>query len=571
MRKLLYIISITILLVACVCSGKERAALDVAQAVINERPDSALAILDSMEPSSHDFSKKDLRRWQLLRLMAQNKCDTVFRSDSLQLVLTDYYDRHGTPNEKMWAHYLLGRAYYDMGEAPKAQKAFLDATEKADTSSADCDCWNLCRVYFQLSELHYYTMLPKEMLNALNYAQLNAGKAGDTLSFISAIGRKAMVYELLDNPDSVILCSEEAYRLLNLRGQKELACQYLSAAILPSIQKGDVAKASEYISLYENNSGYFDGNNNIQEGREIYYYTKGLFYLESAKPDSAEYMFRKLLHHAGNTNDVHAAYLGLRNKYKTTGPMDSLSKYAILSEQYDDSLYLSNYRADLQKNEQMYNFTRYLDASHKYKAESDKRKNGIIILSLLLLLLILTSAVIYKHKKVRHKTHLLEYKNKISRLNRLKASKESELVDKDTEIERLTSQIKKLQASINDEIKVDLDKILLESEAVKTIVKAVNNPLNQLTYEDWNNLDTLFEREYPNFPLTLCTMHGLTEQEYRICQLVRIHIPPSSISTLLGFEYSYASTVRKRLHLKILHKEGKPKQFDNYLFSIPRM
>ena len=42
--------------------------------------------------------------------MAQNKCDTVFRSDSLQHVLTDYYDRHGTPNERMWAHYLLGRA-----------------------------------------------------------------------------------------------------------------------------------------------------------------------------------------------------------------------------------------------------------------------------------------------------------------------------------------------------------------------------------------------------------------------------------------------------------------------------
>ncbi len=34
--------------------------------------------------------------------MAQNKCDIVFRSDSLHLTLTDYYDRHDTPNEKMW-------------------------------------------------------------------------------------------------------------------------------------------------------------------------------------------------------------------------------------------------------------------------------------------------------------------------------------------------------------------------------------------------------------------------------------------------------------------------------------
>ena len=47
MRKLLYIIVATILLAACVGNGKERAALDAAQTIINDRPDSALAILDS--------------------------------------------------------------------------------------------------------------------------------------------------------------------------------------------------------------------------------------------------------------------------------------------------------------------------------------------------------------------------------------------------------------------------------------------------------------------------------------------------------------------------------------------
>ena len=90
MRKLLYIIVSTVLFTACVGNGKERAVLDLAQRIINDYPDSALVILDSMEPSSHDFSTENLRRWQLFRLMAQNKCDTVFRSDSLQLVLKDY-------------------------------------------------------------------------------------------------------------------------------------------------------------------------------------------------------------------------------------------------------------------------------------------------------------------------------------------------------------------------------------------------------------------------------------------------------------------------------------------------
>ena len=172
---------------------------------------------------------------------------------------------------------------------------------------------------------------------------------------------------------------------------------------------------------------------------------------------------------------------------------------------------------------------------------------------------------------MRHKNQLLEYKNTISQLYQLKASKDTELINKDKEIDKLTSRIKELQSSINKDIKEDLDKILMESAIVKKIIEVVNHPQNRLLYEDWNNLDLLFEREYPNFHFTLCNIHRLTEQEYRICQLVRLHISPSSISSLMGYDYSYATTVRKRLHLKILHKTGKPKQFDNYLYSIPRM
>ena len=452
-----------------------------------------------------------------------------------------------------------------------AQKTFRDATEKADTNSVDCDFGNLCRVYFQLSDLYLHNMLPKEMLNSLDLAKECAKKADDKVSFITAMGRKALAYELMDEKDSVIFYAEEACNLFLQQGQIELACQYMSLAIPPLVQRGDLKKASECISFYEANSGYFDENNNIQDGREIYDYSKGLFFLQSEKLDTAEWMFRKLLHLAKNINDVHAAYLGLRNKYRITGPTDSLAKYAMLSEQYDDSLYLSNYRNDLQKNKQLHDFTRYLEISHKYKMESDKRKHGMIILSLLLLLTILAFAVFYILKKMQHKTQLLNYKNKVSLLNQLKENNESELVDKEKEIEKLTSQIKELQSSIHKDIKEDLDYILLESDIVKRIVKTIYHPLEKLTDNDWKELSSLFDRDYPNFRHTLCTIHKISDMEYRVCQLVRIQIPPKCISTLIGFEYNYASTVRKRLHCKILGKEGKPKQFDKFLFSIPRM
>ena len=40
--------------------------------------------------------------------------------DSLLLEATRFYDRHGDADQQVRAHYLLGCAYRDMGEAPAA-------------------------------------------------------------------------------------------------------------------------------------------------------------------------------------------------------------------------------------------------------------------------------------------------------------------------------------------------------------------------------------------------------------------------------------------------------------------
>ena len=55
---------------------------------------------------------------QLEELERQNVADSLMTNDSLAQALADYFDRHGTPNEQLRAHYILGRTYADMGEAP---------------------------------------------------------------------------------------------------------------------------------------------------------------------------------------------------------------------------------------------------------------------------------------------------------------------------------------------------------------------------------------------------------------------------------------------------------------------
>ena len=65
------------------------------------------------------------RRLQLEELERQNRADSLMTNDSLATILADYFDRNGTSNEQLRAHYILGRTYADRGELPQALNAYL--------------------------------------------------------------------------------------------------------------------------------------------------------------------------------------------------------------------------------------------------------------------------------------------------------------------------------------------------------------------------------------------------------------------------------------------------------------
>lgn len=72
--------------------------------------------------------------------------------DTLRM-LTDYFDSHGTANERMKSMYVMGCMHMDKGDAPTALKWFHDAVNAADTTSNDCDIKTLSRIYAQMGEL----------------------------------------------------------------------------------------------------------------------------------------------------------------------------------------------------------------------------------------------------------------------------------------------------------------------------------------------------------------------------------------------------------------------------------
>ncbi len=116
-----------------------------------------------------------------------NRNYILITSDSLLREAVDYFDHHGTPNERLRAHYLLGCAYRDMGEAPRAIEAWQDGITCADTTAADCDYGLLCRVSSQMAEIFYHQNLMNENLKYLDQSIRYANYAHDSLAAVKDI------------------------------------------------------------------------------------------------------------------------------------------------------------------------------------------------------------------------------------------------------------------------------------------------------------------------------------------------------------------------------------------------
>ncbi len=75
---------------------------------MQEKPDSSLYILKRID-SDKLSRRKDKAKYALLYSQALDKNYIDKTNDSLILVAVDYYQEHGTDQEKMLAYYYLGR------------------------------------------------------------------------------------------------------------------------------------------------------------------------------------------------------------------------------------------------------------------------------------------------------------------------------------------------------------------------------------------------------------------------------------------------------------------------------
>lgn len=454
---------------------------------------------------------------QLEMLEEANRADSVMNNDSLAEDLVTYFDKHGTPNERMRARYMLGRTYYDMGEQPRALETYLEAADCADTTASDCDYKVLSRIHAQSALIYNAQIQPKSQLEELRKAENYAWKACDTLQAIECYSQQAEVYYILRDNDSSLLIRERAADLYMRVDMERQAAVVLGGAVSSALNTNNIAKTKKYMDFYEEKSGFFDENGDIVASRRIYYYIKGKYYLAINRLDSAEYWFRKLLRDYTTLNHLIAGSKGLQDVFARKGISDSLSKYSSMAYTLNDSAYSTSEMQNIQRMKASYNY-----AHHKQIAEQQRLKatrNLLLLLSLLFLVIVLAIIFISKYRKLQ--TIALDF--------RLRNS-------------TITLRFRKMARS---------------------------NPPVIPTYSEWGEIRKLVEKEIPSFRERLKSQpNNLEDIDYDICILIRVFMSPIEISKLTQCSPSNVSNIRKRLLKRVFEREGGSEDFDDEIRKI---
>ena len=593
-------------LVACLflgsCGDNSRAVSLLARAdsLMSGRPDAALQLLDSVLTDSDRLSKHFTMQCRLRRLNACNKLDTVFTAAHVAKAkaLVEHFDNHGTPNEQMLAYYLLGRTYADAGEAPQAINAYSEAANRADTTAADCDYKTLCRVYAQMADVFYYQNLYENQLISLDRATFYGYKAKDTLAALLVYAQKMDAYKMLMMPDSMLYVCETVSRLFQQSGYMSNAADVLGFPIRYLCGQNDFSKAKCYLDIYECESGFFDADNNIETGREVYYYTKGYYYLKTCQYDSAEYFFRKELATGKDFNNQNAGAYGLTLLFQQIHKPDSAAKYALYSYAMNDSVYAHKATDEVARTKALYDYTRYEHEAQLEKERADRERAMTVIVLIVSLLAVAAGIYLFWLQRKRHRTayrhaikNLGEAQNTILHLRAHEAILNS-AIEKYSEVQVGTEELKLEMSNLKTTIKereeeIEKQKAILDrfQQKEKMTKETIDQKINQsdtykhlriianqgqrLTDEDWSQLMELVISLIPGFySLISSKERELSRLEYQICILDRLAIEPRRMRYLLGISESYVSRMRGGLHMKIFGSEASGKEFSIKLKTI---
>lgn len=595
MRKIThYILYILIAFTAflniqCSENGNEKTPLPElvhAESVMFDHPDSALHILEDMPMPSARRDKENHALWCLLVTQAQYKQVMRIPSDSLVRIAYDYYKTTDNARRKAMSALYMGNINYELCNIEDAMRYYLEgktAVEKTD------DYKTGYLIMSSLADLYLFRNLADYALDACTKAYNYAIKDSNKRYQMSALKFLARCYcirhEFPKAIDTYNKCSSISLEL----GQKDEYYYQIQTEI----------------SLVYSNSGNLEKSLVLSKSLPVEYQStvligKNYYYLNER--DSAYIYLRKSL----KTNSVYTKALIYEFLYK----ISDTPKYRKYLKTYCDSLlFYTDSVMSLDKGKEIiaykekYDHQKLITEQQRLKLEKADAQRMMFIITICLIVVIAVVAYFYQKRLVRKETtirkqseqlqdfmlQLHEYETRLMQNNRYMEELREQLSSRDNDsderheqqeqMERLGAENSRLQTTIQDlqkrigeyssrlsEARKDVEQLRsLSEESLKLkererrltdyvvdnhrLVAELRTRSRVLSESEWQELTQLCESTWGDFIhrlLAFCPQ--LTEQELRLCLLIRLRFGNAQLAAI--FAVSPASISQKKFRLK---------------------
>ena len=228
-------------------------------------------------------------------------------------------------------------------------------------------------------------------------------------------------------------------------------------------------------------------------------------------------LFRKEISQGNDINNQIIGSKCLQEIYMRKNIPDSIVKYANLGYFLNDSAYSLSEMQNIQKFQASYNYNH-----HKFLAEKSSLEARVawLVLAVIVLIFVLIGTL-FGMKYKTFKKVALDYRLKNANITR------------------------RFKALAN------------------------SNPPQYPSFEEWKQLRSFVEHEIPSFHDIIDSSNSsLTEMEYDVCLLTRVHMQPNEIAKLKKCVPSYVSNIRRHLLKKVFNKEGSADEFDDEIGKI---
>ena len=542
-----------------------------------------ISILLALASCSQD---RDEMRERLEYVSQCNRADTVFTEAWLPTAdsLVRYFDRHGNANERIMAHYLQGRVYHDLGEAPIALECYQKATEAADTSSNDSSTLHtLAAIYGQMADLFHLHFLPNDEMNALCKVENIAWKNKETLTAIRAYELRVRPYFLMGKKDSMAHTMLEARRRYLQIGEREKAAQSIFVLIGILLDSNKVDEARRYLSIYETESGNFNEKGELILGG-AYYVEKGRYLLSVGDVDSARACFHKAL----KRGRYEGGYKGLLSVYQTKGNPDSIAKYAGLFAAANDSSYLHVNQEKVHQVSAMYDYTRNRELAMLKEREASNLWHSIYVITLSAIALLSFLAYLSYRNRARRIAQLNVLKDRKESLENIVREKERELQlasQSESDSIKIVQEKQAIIDSVNKELgglRLQIATLQMEVERLhkdksednfyslefigefESRFREYHNGYTPPTTREWNRLEKVFSIHFPSYYQKITSNDGMTKEHIRICMLARMDFREREMALALNTDGRRIDRAKRQAN-KILFGEDNASTLKSHL------